>query len=197
MVALALLVHGTILGAATTIVISFREHAKFVMEMNDKCKAIVQAIRYQICEDLKAYLRPVFHGREVVRTVEILDYNGDPWITREVQPDGTEAFRNAISDFVRTNTDAVDDYRRVTRWVSIWKWWTGFTFWLALGMLLWQALAFIAIAACDKTSKDYLKDHWLLVSFTPAAIAILLFCLAQAITMMANSRIAGIANKYD
>lgn len=105
-----LLIHGTVLAVAIAEFVRCSDKCEAVMATHKRTAETSRELRLRIIKELRRNLRPVFKDREVIKVTSLLDNNGDPWEPGTGDPDQTEAFQDAVSNFIHGQIEPLADY---------------------------------------------------------------------------------------
>ncbi|MBI1249803.1 hypothetical protein GC197_18405 [bacterium] len=167
------------------------------MAVHSQSAKTSQELRLRIAKELRRQLRPVFKDREVIRITQLLDTNGDPWETTTGDPEQTEAFQDAISDFIHGQIEPLSDYLVLRASYSRWTTCTQILGYLALGVLIFQSIVFLGLGGATKILTMTPTAVWASVTLVPTIVAAIAYFVLGGVRFWSSNTLIAIARKYD
>lgn len=160
-------------------------------------KSSLGSLKAKLRARLSSLLRPVFENTDVVVIGEILDLDGDPIHQEQVNPVGSENYRNAIDKFVDDKFDAVIDFRIIKISLSAWESAICIRSWTILSVLAWQILALVIISLIEKVIGSSIAIPILISSVVPSLIGLALFIGSTAFATHHFDRILRVVRAHE
>lgn len=164
---------GAHVGVLTLATLSFFKYGfrsdEFRIWLEDTDKAL-KNMRRRISASLGEKLKPVFESADRVVVSEILDAQG-AYSERNVDPRGSEDYRNALFDFVENNAEEMAHYRSLMLARASWRIWTRYLSWSILTLMAIEAVI-VATIGVDKLGRCTLPDWCVYWSFVPTGCAV-------------------------
>ncbi|NQT18355.1 MAG: hypothetical protein HQ592_01530 [Planctomycetes bacterium] len=133
--------HGFVLAGALAALYKYGDRTNCLKEILQGNKEVLSQMRRLIANKLGEALLPVFDNPKSIVQSIVLPHSYDEV---EISPAGSEAYYDALFDFVEKDSEALADYK--TMHISV-KAWTRRAKWLSrfvLYLLTWQFLAAVA-----------------------------------------------------
>lgn len=128
-------------------------------------------MRIRIAIALGEKLKTVFDNAGRVILSEILDAYGE-YSEKDVDPRGSEDYRNALFDFVEHNAEEMVDYRSLLLTHSRWKFWIKYLSWSIFFLMVLESLILVIVFGIDKLGDHCLPDWLVCWSILPTALLI-------------------------
>ncbi len=154
-------------------------------------------LRLRIIKELRRNLRPVFKDREVIKVTSLLDNNGDPWEPGTGDPDQTEAFQDAVSNFIHGQIEPLADYVLLRSTYERWDVCTKAIGYLSLGAVVLQSVVFLGIGSATKILMMTPNVVWATVSLPPAVLVTIGYFVLGGVRYWSSNTLTTIARKYD
>ena len=159
----ALGIHGVVFVIALPIFFKYADRTNMFERSFKISLDTIQRIKERIYAELTITLKPLFGQPEgkAIKIMEILRPDGEAWTEESVRvnPQETEAYKNAIYGLINNYTMAMGDYRILKTTIDRCKFWAGYLNWSILAVLITQGLAIIYCGIIDKAfglcSKDF------------------------------------------
>lgn len=135
----------------------------------------LERLKTKLRSRLSTLLRPVFENTDVVVIGEILNLDGEPIHQEQVNPVGSENYRNAIDKFVDDKYDAVIDFRIIKTSLRAWESAICIRSWAILAVLAWQILALVIVSLFEKVLGSPVPTELLVASGVPSFIGLVIF----------------------
>lgn len=156
--------------------------------------SVLTTLRQRIAGDLGDRLDPVFESPGSVPS-PVLNTAGDTYVEHPVNPVGSEAYREAIRDFVEAFADSMSDYRSLLLARRSWSFWSRCLNWNILAMTVWQLIA-ISVALADKCTGWQLPEWACAMISIPTALGIIAFVVCIFCCIRSRHKINKLRLKY-
>ena len=149
-------------------------------------------MRRRIVNDLGDALKPIF--LDPFEPSLILGTDGGPidrssYSERATNPIDSEAFKEAIKDFVDDSHNAITDYRSLSLACAGWCYWSGLASRLLFLLILWQAVCLAAVLF-DKYGSYTLPDWLIIVGSTLSGVLVIAAAVCIFIRIFHYARVA-------
>jgi hypothetical protein len=148
--------HGTLAGLALVVFYTYSDRTDGFGTSLKGITSVIAEMRRRITAELGNRLDPVFQSPGSVPS-PLFAPDGNTYVEHSVNPVGSEAYREALRDFVESHSESMADYRSLTVACSAWCFWAGTFSWLVLGLLVWQVIV-VGSVFLDKLSVWTLPD---------------------------------------
>ena len=155
---------------------------------------VLTELRRCICKSLEESLRPIFDSPGSVPS-PVLRPDGGTYVEHNVNPVGSEIYRETLRDFLDDRMEWMSDYHALTHARERWCFWSGAFRNVLLGLFSWQLLACGFIFA-DKVS-SFVVPGWLSSSFSTGTALGVVSSIATVVFRLAYYRtIVNLRLKY-
>ena len=154
-------------------------------------------LRTKLGARLSSLLKPVFENTDVVVIGEILDLDGDPIRQEQVNPTGSENYRNALDKFVDDKYDAVIDFRIIKISLLAWESAVCIRSWTILSVLSWQIIALVTISLTEKVIESPIGIPLLISSVVPSLTGLAFFIGSTAFATFHFDRILKVVRDHE
>ncbi len=194
LIGLLLTAHAGILGVALVLFYTYSDRTDgFAASLKGVSTALAEMRRRMVAE-LGSRLDPIFESPGSVPS-PVLGPDGEAYSERAVNPIGSEAFREALRDFVEDNSAPLADYRSLMAASNSWCFWANKLSWFVLSLFIWQIVA-TAVTFLDKVSAWALPTYVNVALWVPT-VAIGLACLLAVLgRFLYYTRITRFRMKY-
>ena len=162
-------VHGAIAGLALVVFYTYSDRTDGFGTSLKGITSVIAEMRRRIVAELSKRLDPVFQSPGSDPS-PLFDAGGNTYVEHSVNPVGSEAYREALRDFLEGHSEAMADYRSLTVACNAWCFWAGVFSWLVLGLFVWQVIV-VGSVFLDKVSAWTLPDGLNCAFWVPTVLA--------------------------
>jgi len=198
LVGLVLGLHASVLLAAIAAFQVYGERSEAFQKSLYGTDELKTRLNAQIANALAAALSPVFQNAGSEPTL-LVNPSGVPILSYQEVPInvvGSEAYREAVRDFVEQGADLLTDYRVLRSARDRWCGWSQRLSWGILLLLVWQAIAGVGIAA-DQFGFVNVPDRVVYGSLVPTAAIFFLNLACLFPRMRSHDSIMKLRAKHD
>ena len=164
-----LTVHGTIAASAIAAFYLYSDRTEGFVSSLSGTSAVLSELRRRLTAELAEGLRPVFEDAGSVPS-PVLGPDGQSvdrgtYVEQDVNPIGSESFREAMREFLDDHSNSLADYRSLSVACDGWSTWSNRLSWILLGVFAWEIIV-LALLWLDKTDVFGLADWALHVTWT-------------------------------
>lgn len=189
---LALGVHGVILPLSLVALSRYSDRSGSFSRAVGHADELLSSMRGSVAEALEKELNPVFERSEGEPNLVSLDLYSE----RPTNPLGSERYRQAIRRFMEGKAEQLVDYIRTHRAIRSWCNWARALSWVVLVLAFWQAVSLAVLGFLGKLLSLRIAESWILGSFAPTTLLIILFFYCQAAMLRQHDIIHEERTKY-
>ena len=194
LIGLLLTAHGGVLGVSLILFYSYSDRTDGFAGSLKGISTVQAGMGRRMVAELSNTLEPVFESPGSVPS-PVLGPDGEAYSEHAVNPIGSEAFREALRDFVEENSVPLAEYRSLMAASNSWCFWTNKLSWFVLSLLIWQIVA-TAVTFLDKLTAVTLPTYVNVALWVPT-VGLGLACLLAVLgRFLYYTRITRFRMKY-